>query len=321
MRHSEQINEVASALAKAQGELTGATKNQINPAFGAGRKYADMQSVLAVCREPLSKNGLSVSQGTTVIDGEILLVTLLMHTSGQWLESVYPIRPVKTDPQGYGSAYTYGRRYSLMAIVGIAPEDDDGNQATGHQEERPEQRGYGNRPRRDRQPEREPNGHAGVNQEFSRGDEPRPSWSAFITAKLRDEKAAWMREMMTQEVPPPRRDEYAEITNEPRVVNHLVTRLIELERIDPADVSKDGRPGTRDATKAREVLVGFFERSPKTIGKAVDKYLAEKLRDARVALKIPAAEDGEAAIEAAKSKAESVVAGEVEGETWEPDRE
>lgn len=129
MLHSEQINEIATALAKAQGMIEGASKAAVNPAFG--KKYADLASVWDAAREPLSINGLSVVQIPNETPDGMLLVTMLLHSSGQWFSSRYPIRPVKNDPQGIGSAITYARRYSLMALVGIAPEDDDGNIASG----------------------------------------------------------------------------------------------------------------------------------------------------------------------------------------------
>jgi hypothetical protein len=127
--HSDQINEIAAALAKAQGQIEGASKGKVNPAFRS--KYADLASVWDAAREPLSSNGLSVVQIPNKTPEGVELVTMLLHSSGQWISSRYPIKPVKDDPQGMGSAITYGRRYSLMALVGIAPEDDDGNAASG----------------------------------------------------------------------------------------------------------------------------------------------------------------------------------------------
>jgi len=120
---SQEVKELATALSKAQGEMVPAKKSAENPFFKS--KYADLASVWDVCREPLSKNGLSIIQATAIADGKTLLRTILLHSSGQWVESQYPVNPVKTDPQGVGSAITYARRYTLMAMVGIAPEEDD----------------------------------------------------------------------------------------------------------------------------------------------------------------------------------------------------
>ena len=132
MEHSEQINELATALAKAQGDLKGAKKDSKNPFFHSS--YADLASVWDACREPLSKNGLSVVQTTDWVVGEehcLLLLTTLLHSSGQWITGKLLIKPVKDDPQGLGSAITYARRYALSAIVGIAAEDDDAESAMG----------------------------------------------------------------------------------------------------------------------------------------------------------------------------------------------
>ena len=133
---SEQINELMGALAKAQGEMSGAVKDSNNPFFKS--KYADLNSIWNACREPLSKNGLAVTQITTEYEGTIYLETCLGHASGQYIISKMPIR-VKSDGktnelQEMGKALTYLRRYSLAALVGVAPdEDDDGNSAKGYQ--------------------------------------------------------------------------------------------------------------------------------------------------------------------------------------------
>ena len=125
---SEQVNDLAEALAKAQGSMRGAKKSADNPFFKS--KYADLSEVWEACREALSSNGLSVTQTTNILDGQMVMETTLLHSSGQWLKGVYPIKPTKDDPQGMGSAITYCRRYSLAAMVGVAQEDDDGNAAS-----------------------------------------------------------------------------------------------------------------------------------------------------------------------------------------------
>lgn len=124
MAQSEQINELALALSKAQGMMTFAVKDKTNPHFRSD--YADLASVLNAIREPLSKNDLAISQ---LPDGQNL-VTLLMHKSGQWLSSITPILTTKNDAQGYGSGMTYARRYALASIAGIAQDDDDGHEAS-----------------------------------------------------------------------------------------------------------------------------------------------------------------------------------------------
>lgn len=125
---SDQINELASALAKAQAKIKGAVKDSANPFFKSS--YADLQSVWDAIREPLSSNGLSVIQTTaTNPAGGLDLVTTLAHSSGQWIEGRFPILPLKNEPQAVGSATSYARRYSLASIVGVYQTDDDGEQA------------------------------------------------------------------------------------------------------------------------------------------------------------------------------------------------
>jgi hypothetical protein len=126
---SASIGALAAALAKAQGAMNGAKKDAKNPFFKS--QYADLASVWDACRAPLSANGLAVIQTTGGQAGAVEVITTLAHTSGEWIRGVLALHPVKADPQGIGSAITYARRYALAAIVGIAPEDDDGNAASG----------------------------------------------------------------------------------------------------------------------------------------------------------------------------------------------
>lgn len=129
MKTSEQINELAAALAKAQGAMQAASKDSTNPHFKS--KYADLASVWEVCRKPLTDNGLSVAQLPEATEHGLVIATRLMHASGQWMQADLLLNPTKNDPQGVGSAITYGRRYGLCAMVGIvADEDDDGNGAS-----------------------------------------------------------------------------------------------------------------------------------------------------------------------------------------------
>jgi hypothetical protein len=129
METSTEIGKLAEALAKAQGEIKGAAKDSTNPHYRS--KYADLASVWDACRAALTKNGLSVVQlPDTTADG-VFLHTTLAHSSGQWMRGTMPVRPVQDTPQGLGSALTYARRYSLAAMVGVAPDDDDdGNAAS-----------------------------------------------------------------------------------------------------------------------------------------------------------------------------------------------
>lgn len=122
---SAETGELYGALAKAQGEMDLAKLSAVNPFFKSN--YADMASVVKASRGALSKHGLCVIQ-RLLWDGMLMLKTRLGHSSGQYVESVVPIEPVKKDVQSFGSYITYMKRYAYMAIVGVAggEEDDDG---------------------------------------------------------------------------------------------------------------------------------------------------------------------------------------------------
>lgn len=140
MTRSDQINEIAAALAKAQAEIEGAEKSRTNPAFKS--QYATLADAWDACRGPLSKNGLSIVQLPTFTDGKARVTTMLLHSSGQFIEESLDLPVSKSDAQGIGSAITYGRRYGLMAMAGIAPDDDDDGNSAG---QRPSQQS-GQRP-------------------------------------------------------------------------------------------------------------------------------------------------------------------------------
>lgn len=122
------ISELAKALCQAQALMGPAIKDKENPFFKSS--YADLASVWEACREPLTKNGLSVAQLVRSEGPIVKLTTMLIHSSGQYLSSEFCIKAEKETPQGMGSAITYARRYALAAIVGISSEDDDGNGST-----------------------------------------------------------------------------------------------------------------------------------------------------------------------------------------------
>src|SRR5450631_3040335 len=105
MNTSEQINELATALAKAQGEITGALKDSSNPFFKS--KYADLASCWDACRNALSKNGLAVTQFPMTGATGVCLVTTLLHSSGQWMRAELTVHPKDDTPQAMGSAITY----------------------------------------------------------------------------------------------------------------------------------------------------------------------------------------------------------------------
>lgn len=129
MERSSDINELAAALAVAQGVIEGAAKDSANPFFKS--KYADLASVWDAIRAPLAANGLSVLQLPSADGPKVTITTLLAHKSGQWVQSALTVTAKEDTPQAVGSAITYARRYALQSTVGVAPEDDDGERAQG----------------------------------------------------------------------------------------------------------------------------------------------------------------------------------------------
>lgn len=164
LRKSNSIAKLAEALSKAQGKMEGAKKDSDNPFFRS--KYANLASVWDACRCPLSENGLSVVQTPMTrfrgipeaytwiskngeekhgirVPCEITLVTMLIHSSGEFIEGEFSCLLDTAEPQAVGSAITYLRRYGLQSMVGIAPqdEDDDGETAQGRGEKGFQQKG------------------------------------------------------------------------------------------------------------------------------------------------------------------------------------
>jgi hypothetical protein len=133
-RWSSPCGELFAAMALAQAAVENVEKGGLNPAFRA--KYAKLGDVLDEVRPKFAAQGISITQ--MPINGagsNIGVVTLFAHKSGQWLESTLYVAPTKFDAQGAGSVITYLRRYALMAMAGVAPDDDDGNAAVGRPSE------------------------------------------------------------------------------------------------------------------------------------------------------------------------------------------
>jgi hypothetical protein len=122
------MKNIASALVKAQKAFAPALKSATNPHFKS--RYADLAACVEAVVDALNNNGIMLSQQTRECENGVIVDTVFIHESGEML-SCGPLHvpASKQDAQGYGSALTYARRYSLMAACGIAPEDDDGNAA------------------------------------------------------------------------------------------------------------------------------------------------------------------------------------------------
>lgn len=135
MEMSGEIKELADALSKAQGEMKGAAKDSANPFFKS--KYADLASVWEAFRVPFTKHGLAMVQSAHSDEKSVTIVTMLTHSSGQWIRESLTLFPKDSSPQSFGSAITYGRRYAAQSMAGVCPEDDDGNAASGQTKQAP----------------------------------------------------------------------------------------------------------------------------------------------------------------------------------------
>lgn len=128
MEHSESVKSFAAAFVAAQQKIEGAAKDKTNPHFRS--KYADLTAVMEACKDALNEAGIGILQTPAPSDpGTLAIDTVLVHTSGEWISGRTVMPLAKNDPQGFGSAMTYARRYSLAAMVGVCPEDDDGEGA------------------------------------------------------------------------------------------------------------------------------------------------------------------------------------------------
>jgi len=128
MQTSESIGALAAALAKAQAEMKGAVKDSTNPHFRS--KYADLSSIREAAVGPLAKHGIAVVQGVEAEGPVVRVSTTLVHESGEWMRSTLTMTSLQDTPQGIGSTITYGRKYGLASMTSVAPEDDDGNEAS-----------------------------------------------------------------------------------------------------------------------------------------------------------------------------------------------
>lgn len=172
MTKSDNIGQLAAALAKAQGSMKPALKDSANPYFKSS--YADLPAVWEAARSALADNDLSVIQ-TTDFDGEAgFVITTLAHKSGEWISGRYRIKPVKEDPQSWGSAVTYARRYAFAAIVGVtaADEDDDGNKASGNGQKAEAPKPETAKARNDR--------FASIKKELSEAEDPAEAWGKWV---------------------------------------------------------------------------------------------------------------------------------------------
>lgn len=122
------MQKISTAFVKAQKEFGPALKTSTNPHFKS--KYADLAACIEAVIDALNNNGIALVQQSHHCEDGVIVETLFVHESGEVISGgKFHVVALKKDPQGYGSAMTYARRYSLQAACGIAPEDDDGNRA------------------------------------------------------------------------------------------------------------------------------------------------------------------------------------------------
>lgn len=136
MNHSDDIDLIAAAFTKALAELDDVRKSSTANAGTYSYSYADLPTVMASVRPTLARHALAIMQGTEPAERGIAVSTRVLHESGQWIDSGPLVMPTgKGGPQDIGSAISYARRYSLLAFLGIATEDDDGKRAQESHEE------------------------------------------------------------------------------------------------------------------------------------------------------------------------------------------
>ena len=125
---SASIVALTGAIIKVQGGISGVHKDAANPHFKS--RYASLENVIDTARPALQEAKIAFTQAPgLVVDGCVEVTTMLVHESGEWMRSTLHVPLGKRDPQGVGSAITYGCRYSLMAMLGLPPTDDDGEAA------------------------------------------------------------------------------------------------------------------------------------------------------------------------------------------------
>ena len=135
------MKNISAAFVKAQKAFQPALKTSTNPHFNS--KYAALDACIEAVIVALNDNGIALLQRMHESTGGITVETVLLHESGEEISAGKLYVPAqKNDPQGYGSALTYARRYSLMAACGIAPEDDDGNAASKRNAPQPEEKPF-----------------------------------------------------------------------------------------------------------------------------------------------------------------------------------
>lgn len=277
------VDKILPALLAARDEFMPVREDSTNPHFKS--RYASLKSILDSCQGPLTKHGISVlnivrplvgvgTTGTVSVGREMACV--LKHTSGQEIVSTIDLPPV-LKPQEFGSTLTYYRRYLLASLLSLATEDDDGEAAMPRRpaEARVEER-YMPPPTRDLVA----SPRSGNHQPPATGQ----VWASWIAGECRRVNDDWRAEMAIQNVSEAGRKDFNELINQHQVTNHICTKAIEKGIVLAESVQN---AGVRDRAKASKAVADLFTNKPTAVRATVQKYVTEKLKEARESLKLP----------------------------------
>lgn len=278
---SEQLDKILPALLAAREGIHPAKKDAVNPHFKS--RYADLAAVLDSVQGPLAANRIIVLNPIRPAEpelGGLELSCVLVHESGQWIRSraILPTQ-LTAKPQEVGSAITYYRRYLLAALLSIATEDDDGEAATGRSATaRPSARGPS--AGRDDRPERPaPDGPGRP----SAAEGLPEQWAGYCARECHRVNDEWANEMALANVPKTKRDDFTPLVNQHQLVNAVCTKAIGAGMITQDEVTVDGG-SARDRSKATKAVSDLFARKPKSVKATVERYVLEKVSEARKTL-------------------------------------
>lgn len=268
LESSSSLDKIIPALLAARDEIQPVKKDAVNPHFKS--RYATLAAILEACQGPLSRNRILISFPIRPTEsGGLEIACVLLHESSQWVRSraVMPIQ-VTAKPQEVGSAITYFCRYLAAPLLAIATEDDDGEAATSRSTSqasrpaRPQAKHYD-----------QPGEAAGIPE----------TWSGYCARECHRINDEWRNEMVMANIEKVKRDDFKLLINPHQLVNAVCSRAIEKGLIPPGDVSLDGGK-TRDRKLADLAVSTLFMERPKSIKATVEKYVLEKVSEARQTL-------------------------------------
>lgn len=258
MYASEELGELAGALALAQAEMPAVDKKKTAKLGSYSYKYADLADVVNIASKVLGKHGLSISQHPeSDVDGKPVLTTVLLHKSGQFLKSSIPLLITKMDAQSQGSAITYARRYAYGALTGVVTDDDDDGKAateseTKQRQQAPARAGGGSRNEAPAKPP-EPASPGGSNKEMARSLLKTAVDQKWITSERANKvwwphydnvpHEQWVDELEREIATAQEGELWSEQNTEPATITNLQERVASVQaaqRTRPAPGSNDG---------------------------------------------------------------------------------